>query len=223
MRSKERAGSVFFLSLHAQVLTPEVSLVLVREKERIATVVARYLLTGFIGTTKAECVRSQLMRREGVYTSVRSLLRHYSIHGQKAQGSQANENGDVEQRHYRLEQGSIRLSCCTVAGTFRRARLISLFLTELFARMNTGRWECFLKEVAKLRSLPQQRLDTVRRGRVRVSPGSLVTVHRNYYYSVHSRLIGEMVEARVLPDTVDIWYADRELELVSIVFFGIPR
>jgi hypothetical protein len=29
---------------------------------------------------------------------------------------------------------------------------------------------------------------------------------------VHSRLIGEMVEARVLPDTVEIWYADRKVE-----------
>jgi hypothetical protein len=38
-----------------------------------------------------------------------------------------------------------------------------------------------------------------------------VTVHRNYY-SVHSRLIGEIVEARVLPDTVEIWYADRKVE-----------
>src|SRR5206468_1201041 len=39
----------------------------------------------------------------------------------------------------------------------------------------------------------------------------LVTVHRNCY-AVHSRLIGEMVEARVLPDTVEIWYADRKVE-----------
>ena len=51
----------------------------------------------------------------------------------------------------------------------------------------------------------------MRRERVRVSPGSLVTVHRNIY-SVHSRLIGEMVEARVLPDTVEIWYGDRKVE-----------
>ena len=29
---------------------------------------------------------------------------------------------------------------------------------------------------------------------------------------MHSRLIGEMVEARVLPDTVEIWYANRKVE-----------
>jgi hypothetical protein len=29
---------------------------------------------------------------------------------------------------------------------------------------------------------------------------------------VHSRLIGEMVEARVLPETVEVWYGDRKVE-----------
>jgi len=86
-----------------------------------------------------------------------------------------------------------------------------LFLQKLFKRLNTGRQDRYLEEVSKLQALPEHRLDTMRRERVRVSPGSLVTVHRNYY-SVHSRLIGEMVEARVLPDTVEIWYADRKVE-----------
>ena len=86
-----------------------------------------------------------------------------------------------------------------------------LFLNKLFVRLNAGQRERYLEEVAQLRKLPEQRLDAVRRERVRVSPGSLVTVHRNYY-SVHSRLIGEMVEARVHADTVEIWYGDRKVE-----------
>src|SRR5581483_11498879 len=85
------------------------------------------------------------------------------------------------------------------------------FLQWLFQRLNAGRHDRFLQEVSRLQPLPEHRLDTVRRERVRVSPGSLVTVHRNTY-SVHSRLIGEMVEARVLPDTVEIWYGDRKVE-----------
>ena len=44
-----------------------------------------------------------------------------------------------------------------------------------------------------------------------MSPGSLIHVHRNTY-SVHSRLIGEMVEARLKPDTVEVWYGDRKVE-----------
>lgn len=34
------------------------------------------------------------------------LLRHYRIGGQKIQAGQANENGDVEQRHYRFKQAA---------------------------------------------------------------------------------------------------------------------
>jgi hypothetical protein len=85
------------------------------------------------------------------------------------------------------------------------------FLHKLFARLNASRRDRFLEEVAQLRPLPEQRLESVRRERVRVGPGSLVMVHRNCY-SVHSRLVGEMVEARVRPDTVEIWYGDRKVE-----------
>src|SRR3954463_7068055 len=94
---------------------------------------------------------------------------------------------------------------------FSSVAAYQLFLTKLFTRLNAGRRERYLDEVAQLRPLPAQRLDSVRRGRGRVSPGSLVTVHRNFY-SVHSRLIGEIVEARVRPDTVEIWYGDRKVE-----------
>src|SRR3954463_4919171 len=94
---------------------------------------------------------------------------------------------------------------------FSSVAAYQLFLTKLFTRLNAGRRERYLDEVAQLRPLPEQRLDAVRRERVRVSPGSLVTVHRNFY-SVHSRLIGEMVEARIGPDTVEIWYGDRKVE-----------
>jgi hypothetical protein len=139
------------------------------------------------------------------------LLRHYQINGQKAQAGQANENGDVEQRHYRFKQAVDQALMLRGSRDFPTATAYQLFLNNLFTRLNAGRQERYWEEVAKLRPLPEQRLDAVRRERVRVSPGSLVTVHRNYY-SVHSRLIGEMVEARVLPDTVEIWYADRKVE-----------
>jgi len=86
-----------------------------------------------------------------------------------------------------------------------------VFLQRLFRHLNAGRQERFVEELSRLQPLPEHRLDSVRRERVRVSPGSLVMIHRNTY-SVYSRLIGEMVEARVLPDTVEIWYADRKVE-----------
>jgi hypothetical protein len=139
------------------------------------------------------------------------LLRHYRINGQKAQAGHANENGDVEQRHYRFKQAVDQELMLRGSRDFVSVAAYQVFLQKLFKRLNAGRQDRYLEEVKKLQPLPEHRLDSVRRERVRVSPGSLVTVHRNYY-SVHSRLIGEMVEARVLPDTVEIWYADRKVE-----------
>ena len=139
------------------------------------------------------------------------LLRHYRINGQKAQAGQANENGDVEQRHYRFKNALDQTLMLRGSRDFVSVPAYQVFLRNLFKHLNGGRRDRFLEEVSRLQALPENRLDSMRRERVRVSPGSLVTVHRNYY-SVHSRLIGEMVEARVLPNTVEIWYADRKVE-----------
>jgi hypothetical protein len=139
------------------------------------------------------------------------LLRHYRINGQKTQPGHANENGDVEQRHYRFKNALDQALMLRGSRDFGSVAAYQVFLQKLFEHLNAGRHDRFLEEVSRLQPLPEHRLDTVRRERVRVSPGSLVTVHRNTY-SVHSRLIGEMVEARVLPDTVEVWYGDRKVE-----------
>jgi hypothetical protein len=139
------------------------------------------------------------------------LLRHYRLGGQKIQARHANENGDVEQRHYRFKQSAEQALMMRGSRDFPDVSNYQAFLNNLFVRLNAGRRERYLDDAAQLRPLPERRLDSVRREQVRFSPGSLVTVHRNIY-SVHSRLIGEMVEARVGPDLIEIWYADRKVE-----------
>jgi hypothetical protein len=139
------------------------------------------------------------------------LLRHYGIVGQKIQAGQAHENGDIEQRHYRFKQTVDQALMLRGSRDFATVPAYDQFLRKLFTRMNAGRRERFAEELSQLRPLPERRLDSMRHERVRVSPGSLIHVHRNTY-SVHSRLIGEMVEARVKSDTVEIWYGDRKVE-----------
>ena len=51
----------------------------------------------------------------------------------------------------------------------------------------------------------------MKREMVRVDSGSLIAVDRNIY-SVHSRLIGEKVEARLYVDRVEIWYGQKKVE-----------
>jgi len=123
------------------------------------------------------------------------LLRHYRINGQKAQAGQANENGDVEQRHYRFKNALNQTLMLRGSRDFGSVPSYQVFLQNLFKHLNAGRRDRFLEEVSRLQALPEHRLDSMRREQVRVSPGSLVTVHRNIY-SVHSRLIGEMVGIR---------------------------
>ena len=62
-----------------------------------------------------------------------------------------------------------------------------------------------------LRELPAGRLESMKRERVKVDSGSLIRVDRNAY-SVHSRLIGEKVEARLGAEIVQVWYAGRKVE-----------
>ncbi len=59
-----------------------------------------------------------------------ALLRHYKMTGQKIQAGKANENGDVEQRHYRLKRAvdqslraaARRLPGLSVGGGIQKVR-----------------------------------------------------------------------------------------------------
>jgi hypothetical protein len=52
-----------------------------------------------------------------------------------------------------------------------------VFLQKLFNHLDAGRHDRFLEQVSRLQPSPEDRVDSMRRERVRVSPGSLVTVH----------------------------------------------
>ena len=51
----------------------------------------------------------------------------------------------------------------------------------------------------------------MRRIRARVNSGSLIVVERNSY-SVNSRLIGEIIEARLYADHLEVWYGGQKME-----------
>src|SRR3954452_16038059 len=87
------------------------------------------------------------------------------------------------------------------------------FLAKLFDQLNSGRKEKLAQEMEVLRPLPGRRFDSARRVRVRVNSGSLIAVERNSY-SVNSRLIGELVEARVLANEVEVWYGGQKVDQV---------
>jgi len=64
------------------------------------------------------------------------------------------------------------------------------------------------EEMAVMRALPERRMESAKRERVKVDAGSLIYVDRNVY-SVPSRLIGEQVEARLYMDQGEVWYGQK--------------
>jgi hypothetical protein len=143
--------------------------------------------------------------------SYEALLRHYGMEGRKIQTGQANENGDIEQRHYRFKRALDQALLLRGSRDFADTEGYRAFLTKLFCQLNSGRGERIGHELEVLKPLPCRRFESVRRVRVRVNSASLIAVERNSY-SVNSRLIGELVEARVFPERIEVWYGGQRVE-----------
>lgn len=142
-----------------------------------------------------------------------ALLRHYRLVGQKIQAGQANENGDVEQSHHRFKRAVDQALLLRGSRDFADRATYVAFMNQLLARRNAGRKARFAEDQSALRSLPSQRLDAGKRLVVRVGPSSTIRVQHNVY-SVHSRLMGEQVEVRLGAEALEIWYAQRRVEVM---------
>jgi len=145
-----------------------------------------------------------------------ALLRHYGLRGQKIQTGKSNENGDVEQRHYRLKQAVKQSLLLRGSHDFSEREEYEGFLRQLFSQLNAGRRKRMLEDLAVLRALPLKRLDDYTRFDVRVGPSSTIRIQKNVY-SVHSRLIGERIEVRLYADYLELWYAQKKLERIPRV------
>jgi len=85
------------------------------------------------------------------------------------------------------------------------------FIRKVFTQLNSGRRVRFEEELKVLKRLPPMRLDDYKRIKVKVGPGSTISLNGNVY-SVHSRLIGEKVEVRLYANYIEIWYAQKKVD-----------
>ena len=154
---------------------------------------------------------SNLSKRKEFTKRYEALLRHYGVEGRKIQAGKANENGDVEQRHYRFKVALDQALMLRGSRDFATSKAYTAFLHQLFNRLNASRRERLTEELEHLRSLPNRRLDASKKLRVRVGPSSTINIQGNVY-SVHSRLIGERVEVRLSALHVEVWYAQKKVE-----------
>jgi hypothetical protein len=151
--------------------------------------------------------------RDDFTRKYRGLLRHYGLEGQKIQTGKANENGDVEQRHYRLKRALEQALLLRSSRDFFSRGEYEQFLQNMFKQLNTGRRERFKEELDVIRSLPAKRLGDYTEYSVAVRPSSTIRIKKNVY-SVHSRLIKEKVTVRLYAEHLELWYAQRMVEKI---------
>jgi len=142
-----------------------------------------------------------------------ALLRHYGLKGRKSQPKSPHENGDVEQRHFRLKKAVDQALMLRGSRDFDSREDYQAFLRKVFRQLNAGRRARFQQEVKTFRRLPRRRLANWKPEDVRVSPGSTIRAGRNTY-SVDSRLIGERVRVRLYAEHIEVWYAQRCVEKI---------
>jgi hypothetical protein len=140
----------------------------------------------------------------------KGLMRFYGLESEKTQAGHGNENGDVEQRHYRFKRAVAQELMLRGSVDFASVDEYRRFLAAMFERLNSGRRQRLAEEMAVMKELPERRMESARREQVKVDSGSLIYVDRNVY-SVPSRLIGEQVEGRLHMDQVEIWYGQKRV------------
>jgi hypothetical protein len=144
----------------------------------------------------------------------RALLAHYGLQAEATNPYRGHENGDCEQAHRRFKEAVEQALLLRGGRDFASRAAYGQFLHELVGRRNAGRQGRLAAELACLRPLPAQRLEAVERERVKVSRGSTIRVKHNTY-SVPARLIGEVVEAHVGAEQVEVWYAGARVQVME--------
>jgi transposase len=141
------------------------------------------------------------------------LLKHYGLRGRKIQAGKANENGDIEQRHFRFKRALDQSLMLRGSRDFHNRQEYELYLDQLFNQLNAGRQGRLIEEMKVIKPLPVRRLNDCKRQRVKVGPSSTIYVQHNVY-SVPSRLIGEWVDVRIYAGYLEIWYARKHIETI---------
>jgi len=149
--------------------------------------------------------------REELTRRYDALMKHYGLRPLKTQAGHGNENGDVEQRHYRLKDALDQALMLRGSRDFADRAEYEAFLSKLLEQLNAGRRQRLAEELPLLHSLPERRLEDCKRLKVRVDSGSFIHLLNNAY-SVHSRLIGLTVEARVYAGHVEVWLGQHKIE-----------
>jgi len=135
-----------------------------------------------------------------------TLLKHYDMIATANTAGCANQNGDVEQSHFRFKTAVDQALRVRGSRDFTDRAAYEHFLTDLVRQRNLTRSQRYAEERITLRPLPSRPLNFAREIIVRVSRFSLVRILHNYY-SVPSRLIGIQLKVRIHAETLELFHS----------------
>ncbi|MBL4686671.1 MAG: IS21 family transposase [Nannocystaceae bacterium] len=125
----------------------------------------------------------------------------------------SNENGAVEVRHRRTKKLLEQALVLRGSRDFDSIAAYELFAQETVDRTHNRHLDARLaEERALLSELPARRLPAYTTSTPKVRKWSTIQV-RARIYSVPSQLIGHEVEARLYPNTVEVWYRGERVEV----------
>ena len=151
----------------------------------------------------AAAVRNHTSRRE-LTERYAALMSYYNCEAERTNARCANENGDVESSNGHLKDRIDQALMLRGSRTFETREAYVAFVEQLIERANDNRRKKFLDDLAHLKPLPDQRLDTDDIIKdIRVSRSSTINVRTNTY-SVPSRLIGQLVDLRISAEEITV-------------------
>jgi hypothetical protein len=146
----------------------------------------------------------------------KALLEHYDAKSTRIQPGESHENGVVEQRHYRTKSALTQALVIRGSSDFVDVATYRAFVLDVVGKHNRRIADKLAEERAVLRPLPSAAVPSYTVFHPRVRKWSTVRVGHQTY-SVPSRLIGHLVEVRRHPDTIELLYRRKTVEVMPRV------
>lgn len=166
-------------------------------------------VTAELQTDQSSTATHQLRRgspERGLNKEYREMCAHLGVEPRTIAVRCPNQNGDVEAAQGHLKRRIKQHLLLRGSRDFAHADEYAAFVAKVCTGVNALRHQKVAQEVARLRPLPPTRFPEAEELSVRISCFSTARV-KNCAYSVPSRLIGAIVEARVTEAEVSFHYS----------------
>lgn len=142
----------------------------------------------------------------------RDVLEHSGASSSRIEPGESHQNGTAEKGHDVLKSAVRQALVLRGSRDFVDVGAYEKFLQKIRATLlESHKPERLVEELAALRPLPSSRVPSYTSYEATVRTWSTIHFGRRTY-SVPSRLIGQLVQVRLHPDVVEVWYRDKLTE-----------